>query len=259
MSIVADTTPVVLVHGWAGSAESWTPIHSVWEAATGHAPLIALRLPGSPGDHSGRETTVREAGQLLESVLTGLPRPALLIGHSMGAQVTLMAHSSTPHLVVGEVVLDPAYGGDSTVDEMETWATQIEAEGHQALDSFFASAMSTRLPAVSQEQIRSDLSGTSVRDLARYLRSEYVDDDAIGLVAQTIVAASRRTQPVLAIHSTSQGASVEATLPSPAGSEVELWDGYGHYLHLEDPLRFVSTVLVWAKKLSPTLNELVEP
>ncbi len=235
-------TPVVLVHGWAGSAESWQPIRDALDARAWDA--VAVRLPGSPGGDSGPGTVARAARQLV-SVLEGLQAPAVLVGHSMGAQVTLVAHGLVPHLVHSEVVVDAAYAGDAdSRQEMADWATAIERDGLPRVADFFASA-TVGLSPTDAGRVLADLRATDPVTIASYLRSEYVDPDAIGLGPATERVAHARRQPVLSLHSTADSVRREASLFTPAGSVSELWEGHGHYLHLEDPRRFVRTLDAW--------------
>lgn len=235
-------TPVVLVHGWAGSAESWQPIRDALDASAWDA--VALRLPGSPGGDSEPATVARAARQLV-SVLEGLPAPAVLVGHSMGAQVTLVAHGLVPHLVHSEVVVDAAYAGDADSRQaMADWAAAIERDGLPRVSEFFASA-TVGLSLLDAGRVLADLRATDPAVIASYLRSEYVDPDAIGLSPETERVARARRQPVLSLHSTAESVRREASLFAPSGSVSEMWEGHGHYLHLEDPRRFVRTLDAW--------------
>lgn len=238
-------TPVVLVHGWAGSADSWQPILDRLDPATWDA--TAMRLPGSPGGDP-RNPTVAHGAEQLTATLEGLPAPAMLVGHSMGAQVTLLAHARAPHLVLSEVVIDPAYAGDHSRSEMAAWADRIARDGHPEVRGFFESA-TAGLTASDAEQILSDLRQTAPAVIASYLLSEYVDDGAIGLNPATPLAAAGRRRRVLSVHSTEASAQREASLPLPAGSESQIWRGSGHYLHLEDPDRFVAVLDGWRDRL----------
>jgi pimeloyl-ACP methyl ester carboxylesterase len=244
----ASTTPIVLVHGWAGSAEAWHPIASRL-AAQAAGPVIAIRLPGSPGAAGGRATTIPDAAAMLAATLRAQSAPALLVGHSMGAQVTLLAHAMAPQQVLGEVVVDPAYGAsEATHAEMQEWASRIESEGHAAVEDFFASAAGNLKPD-DHNRLLADFEATSPEVIAQYLRSEYVDPESIGFLPATRRAVALRSRPVLAIHSTDPGAMQERLLPAPPGSQVESWAGHGHFLHLELPDRFVETVVSWRRRL----------
>ncbi|MDQ0574341.1 alpha/beta fold hydrolase [Agromyces albus] len=254
-SVTADasTTPIVLVHGWAGSAEAWDPIVSRLRAKA-RGPVVAVRLPGSPGAPDGGTATIPGAASMLAETLRAQVGPVLLVGHSMGAQVTLLAHAMESESVLGEVVIDPAYGASDTDHSgMVEWASLIETQGHAAVYDFFASAAPT-LPPATGDLLLADLSATHPAVIARYLRSEYLDSEAIGFLAATQRAAALRTKPVLAIHSTELGASRERMLPAPPGSRVETWSGHGHFLHLEAPDRFVDTVDAWHRSLTTVVE-----
>ncbi len=240
-----EPSRLILVHGWCGSAEAWAPIVNLL-ADYEDLSAMALRLSGSPGAHSGGPYTVHAAADRLVNELTAGPGPATLIGHSMGAQITLLAHLRAPDLVTSEIVIDPAYGAEDDESlSMNEWAARIEAFGHSEIRQFFAEAFTPALPALARERIVTDLLATDPRVIAAYLRSEYVDHDAIGLKSAARPAAAERTRPVLALHSSERGAEFESTLASPFGSQVEQWPGHGHYLHLEDPARFVHRLTEW--------------
>ncbi len=256
MSIDADTVPIVLVHGWAGSAESWGPVSELLGNTSTIGPVVSVRLPGSPGAPKGEMCTISGAATSVIAALRELRRPAVIVGHSMGAQVTLMTQLAVPDVVLGEVVIDPAYASTDTVAEMSEWAAEIDRRGHDALAGFFETAMGGGLPESSTTQIRADLLHTSSATIASYLRSEYVDPDAIGLMSHTRDAAAQRTRPVLAIHSSDLGAEAESQLAAPPGSTIETWPGVGHYLHLENPQRFVSAVVEWCSTLTRASEEL---
>ena len=241
--------PVVFVHGWAGSAESWQPVCDRLDP--GDWKVTTLRLPGSRGAAPATPSVHQSASQLV-TFLEGATEPAIVVGHSMGAQVTLLAHGAAPQHVLGEIVIDPAYGGAAdSRPAMAAWAERIRREGHPAVSDFFRSA--TRgLDSASADRILADLHETTPATVASYLLSEYVDDDAIGLSPATSRAAERRQRPVLSLHSTDASAYREALLPAPRGSRASVWRGYGHYLHLEDPDRFVDALASWRDHLVAT-------
>lgn len=250
MSNVADKRTVVLVHGWAGSADSWGPVEQRLLARPSVGRVLSVRLPGSPGWSGSEPTTVRGAVETVVAATRTVDGPVLLVGHSMGAQVTLLAAVALGVAALGEIVVDPAYGApESSRSRMADWASEIRAGDRDGLRDFFASAIGPRLPAADRVKIFEDLLATDSATVADYLLSEYVDDDAIGLADATRRVAAARALPVLAIHSTLEGAEHESSLPAPAGSVVEHWQDHGHFLHLEDPARFADTVVAWIEHL----------
>lgn len=243
MSDDNDAGTVVLVHGWAGSAQSWAPVvRSLADRNPGRS-VLPVALPGSPGARNGFDRTIAGAVATVVDAVRGLDRAVVLVGHSMGAQVTLLAAARLGDAVLGEVVVDPAYGAaESSRAGMSEWASEIESDGHAAVRTFFESALGQNLAQVDADRILADLSATEPADIASYLRSEYLEPGSIGLDPDTRLAAAHRTRPVLAIHSSAAAADYEEGLPAPAGSRVERWPGHGHFLHLEDPYRFAESI-----------------
>jgi pimeloyl-ACP methyl ester carboxylesterase len=246
--VTHDSTsiPLILVHGWAGSAELWRSVLPAL-GEQGYHDVTAIRLPGSPGDESARPATVQAAAEQLIELVEGRAERPLLVGHSLGAQVTLLAHGALGERVAGEVVIDPAYCSDATGEAMDAWADRIELEGVPAVRGFFAAASGTRMSAADKRQLLQDVEATSAETISSYLRSEYTSPDSIGLMERTVGAAARRVRPTLALHSTTTGEDCERGLLQPAGSHIEHWSGHGHYLHLEDPARFAATLAEWAQ------------
>lgn len=243
------TTPLVLIHGWAGSAESWHPLIDHLDPGRWD-PVIAIRLPGSPGYAGSAPPRIVPAAAEVADVVSSLPKPALIVGHSMGAQVSLLAHGLAPDATLGEVVIDPAYGPSASEKEaMEAWASHIDRNHPAALTQFFAEALAG-LDSETVDNAMDDLSRTPSHVVSSYLRSEYVDEDAIGLEPSIRAAAARRIRPVLAVHSNSSAAAFERSLVAPPGSRVDEWPGFHHFLHLEDPRRFAALLDRWGQEVS---------
>ena len=238
-------TPLVLVHGWAGSSAAWDAVAPALARAGLTGPIVSVDLPGSPRASDEHPATVPGAVDRVVAATEAVSAPAILIGHSMGGQITLLAHVQRPELVAAEVVVDPAYGADRAEAEgMNVWADEIAHSGADALEAFFASGFG-RLPQSARDAVLADLRATTPAVLASYLRSEYLDAGAIGLFDATATVAARRSRPVFALHSSVRGADVEHALRPPTGSVVRQWNGHGHFLHLEDPARFAQELAAW--------------
>lgn len=249
--MAGEPTPLVLVHGWGGSAASWGPVVAELDGERWR-PVIAVALPGAPDSRSARPASIHDAAAEVIETLSALDRPAIVVGHSMGAQATLLAAGAVPELVLGEVVIDPAYnadGGDRA--ELADWAGHIATAGHAAVEGFFADAAAS-LGHDGRARVLRDLAETPATTIEAYLRSEYLDDDAIGLSPRSAAAAAARRRPVLALHSNAAAARRSEQMPAPRGSRVVVWLGHGHYLHLEAPARFVGLLDQWRAELEVT-------
>lgn len=242
-------TPVILVHGWAGSSRAWDRVSAELITAGVAGPVLAVDLPGSPSGGTTGDPTIPNAVDHVISIAESLSSPAVLVGHSMGGQITLRVHARRPDLVAAEVVLDPAYGAAaSDAASMAILEDAIRSSGPGALVDFFESGFG-QLDADNRETILADLHATGSGVLASYLRSEYLDPDSIGFRPSTEVAAALRTRPLLAIHSSERAAGIERELLPPPGSVVQLWHGHGHFLHLEDPERFAHVAVNWLRDM----------
>ncbi|NMM94120.1 alpha/beta hydrolase [Bifidobacterium sp. DSM 109957] len=122
--IVPNLT-VVLVHGWGSSPRTWEGI--VWPEGWR---ILPYTLPGHGNRRDEGSWTIPSAsedlvGFIRQSVPAG--ERVLLIGHSMGGQLTAMVQAQHPELVLGEVVIDPAYGGDDSPAAVAQMMSQLEA------------------------------------------------------------------------------------------------------------------------------------
>lgn len=96
--------PVVLVHGLGGFKESWGSLPD--SVVAGGRRALAVDLPGfgEAEPAPGRPTRRHVEGVLELLAGTG---PAVLVGHSLGAQSVLACAARAPRLVRGLVLLGP--------------------------------------------------------------------------------------------------------------------------------------------------------
>lgn len=104
LSVAGNGRPVVLLHGYADSADTWRSVLTRLEALGRNA--FAVDLPGF-----GRADR-RHAGPLLpqfdafaDAILSELG-PAILVGNSLGAATAVRAATRNPEVVHGLVALD---------------------------------------------------------------------------------------------------------------------------------------------------------
>lgn len=244
-SVVAPPVPrIVLVHGWGGSARAWDPFIPLWPKRWS---VRAFDLPGCGKRADEGPWTVSHATADLIEVLDHEPAPAILVGHSMGGQVTALLHGTRPDLVRAEVVIDPAYGRpDSAVQDVEAWWHQVLASGTAVVERFMDGAFVERTDAQMRARILDGVAATPPAVLASYLHSEYLADNAVGFETPARDLLRLRTKPTLGIYSTRAGAAFER---SAGGAVVDIWANHGHFLHLESPRRFTRTLDDWIATL----------
>jgi pimeloyl-ACP methyl ester carboxylesterase len=233
-------TTLLLVHGWGANARSWDAHAARWRDR--HTVLVP-DLPGH-GGNGAADWTVERAGAFLARLAATADGPVVAVGHGLGGQLTTRLHTEHPRLIAAEVVIDPAYGRpDADFDEIAQRANGLEAHGADVLGEFMRGAFTPRTPEPVRRSVRAGLASTPVPVLVSYLRSQYITPAAIGLRSPARKALANRLHPTLALYSSRTAAAFERSA-SPL-SEIMLWERHGHYLHREDPQRFVATVDAW--------------
>lgn len=104
--VVGNGSPVVLVHGLAGSGRWWR--HNI-EPLAHHFRVFMVDLPGFGGNHGGAPVPLAAMPGLLAAWLDhlGLRRVAL-IGHSMGGRIVAELAADAPERVSRLILVDAA-------------------------------------------------------------------------------------------------------------------------------------------------------
>ena len=101
-----DGPAIVCVHGLGGSSTAW---RAFADAVGSSYRVLAVDLPGHGRSPSrGRSVSVRGAAEVLQGVIAELfAEPVVLVGHSMGAMVSVLTTASTPGAVDRLLLLAP--------------------------------------------------------------------------------------------------------------------------------------------------------
>lgn len=100
-------TPIVLLHGFSDSGECWMALVP-WLAPRGSVALPDARghgRSGVPEEPISVEVLAADAAAVIEA----LGRPAVVIGHSMGADTAALLAEQRPDLVTALVLEDPPW------------------------------------------------------------------------------------------------------------------------------------------------------
>jgi pimeloyl-ACP methyl ester carboxylesterase len=130
---VANAMPVVLVHGIADNALTWS---FVFGPLARDYPVYALDLPGyglsGLPDARGYTTLDEMRDVLVDFMREVVGRPALVVGNSMGGWLAVKLAWAAPELVRGVVLLD---AGGAPLNGRDSWGPFGEAIGMQDLRS----------------------------------------------------------------------------------------------------------------------------
>lgn len=160
-------TPLVMLHGLLGHAREWDP--AVAELAVAHQVWVLDQRGHGLSDWAGdyaRSTMAEDLIAWLEAV--GLDRP-VVIGHSMGATVALLAAARRPDLFGRLVIADTA---PKTADgQLQAWLREYLQELGAASHGTVAEALALRSggPRARPDLVRRSVEQSLVRgDDGRY-------------------------------------------------------------------------------------------
>lgn len=241
--MTTQSLTVVTVHGWGSSPRTWSdvPWPKAWKVIDYTVPGHAVRVDEGPWTIPAASEDL--ACFIRRSVPDG--QRVLLVAHSMGGQLSALVNAHHPDLICGEVVVDPAYGGSAAEgDNAPALLARLRRDAYGIMEHFVQGAFSDFLSQSARETILDDIHRANPVALADFYASEYLDRGAFGLLRHTAEVTGLRTKPVLGIYGTQARGRMERSVdPSPLPVDISVWKGgHGHFLHMEDPSRFVGDV-----------------
>ncbi len=245
--------PVLMVHGFTGSAEGWG--EGILEGLAGGGPVLALDLPGHGESELDRDpegyTMERVVADLLQVLDERGIEKADWVGYSMGGRVAVAAAVSHPERI-RRLVLESASPGLRTEDararrrrQDELIARRLEAQGIEAFVDYWMAqplfATQLRLPPAVLGDARRRRLRNRPRALANVLRG-------MGTGSQPSYwdALSGIDVPTLLLTGELDGrytgiAAEMAELMPDARHEVV--PDAGHTIHLEMPRKWLGVVV----------------
>jgi len=250
--------PVVLLHGFTGSAETWTSLRKKLEAAFR---VIAIDQPGhgrssSPPD--AKRYRLERFSSDLALVFDSMDiERAVLVGYSMGGRAALRFAVDHPDRVAGLILESTSPGIADSQQRAErrasdaNLAADIERDGIKPfVERWEALPMwdtQQSLPAATRQLIRVQRLLNNPVGLANSLRGAGAAEDGLMLGA-----AERIAVPALLIAGALDSKYVELgglLEKSIAGSRLEVIGNAGHAVHLERPAEFASAITTFLSKI----------
>jgi pimeloyl-ACP methyl ester carboxylesterase len=239
VSTQAGKRVLVCLSGLGGGTADWL---DVGPALARYGDVIAVELALGPASaiHSGGGP-LQAAVEALDRVLASEPELPVLVGHSMGALVSMLIAATHSHRLAGLVLTAPfvpaGRNGRSTV------ATAADYARHRIL--FLTDARRRRRQRLEPRAVSRRARVAGLAALARYgLRP-----DAFHAMADEVVC------PVLLVHGGDDHyvppAFVLAAAARHPAWQVDLIAGAGHFPHRDDPAAWLAAVDPWLQCLPP--------
>ncbi|WP_326836867.1 alpha/beta hydrolase [Amycolatopsis rhabdoformis] len=239
--------PLVLLHGWACDSADWTDLAGRF---TARHRVVTVDLRGNgrsstSADGYSPAAMARDVAGILDVLDTG---PAVVVGHSAGAEVAAALAVAHPDHVRGVVAVDPAYGfALADGERLREVSRQLAGPDpiRIALDYFSRFDANPATPrALAELHLAS----------ARRARPEVVramfDEFAFGAGSfhfrpDTDAYLARRRAPLLAFYRNEIRAAAGREFARGEADRVLTYPGAGHWLHQEQPDRFTADVEQW--------------
>lgn len=261
----AGSGPVVVcLHASGSSSRQWLPLMEYLEPRYHVIALDSYGSGKSPAWRAKRRLTLRDEVALLEPVLDRAHGPVMLVGHSYGAAVALIAALEHPGKVHALALYEPtlfslvdmespqpnAIDGFRSVfaDTAELFeAGDAPAAGKRFVDYWSGAGAWERMPEARQGQVAASMAG--IRDWGHACLKEPTPPSAFAWIGAPVLFMMGENSP---LSSRSVGSVLTRTLPRVQIIEFEGMGHMGPVTHPEPVNQAVSRFLEWHRPFHRT-------
>jgi pimeloyl-ACP methyl ester carboxylesterase len=245
--------PVVLVHGWLGSRQTWSGMRPALERRH-RVVSLDLRGHGASSAPDAGYTALDMAGDVAGLIRELALGPSVVLAHSMGASVATRLAIAEPGLVSALVLVDPDYGGDPA--HRADLAALIRDADDETVKARVVHLFRTRIDAATRSAALRELHlagvlATRARVVAQTLRANLDPATSIRFRPEAEAVLPRRTQPVLSLHRLAARAAWESGQATHPSSAAVVVPSAGHWIHEERPDLLVERMEAWVDALTP--------
>ncbi len=244
VEVRGDGPLLLLLHGFTGGIESWTPFVDAWRGFT----TVAVDLPGHGGsDPPPPGYSMRRCASDLLSVLGSLGiRSFAALGYSMGGRLAAHLAAAAPERLWGLVLESASPGIEDETDRAArrksdaALADEIERAGVEAFvrrwESLPLFASQSRLPEEVRGRQRRQRMGNSPAGLAAALRTMGAgSQDWLLPALGSLDVPALLVSGALDARYTENARRTAAEMPR---ARCTIVDDAGHAVHLEQPAVF---------------------
>jgi pimeloyl-ACP methyl ester carboxylesterase len=112
--------PLILVHGSGSIWQDWNPVIEFF-AGRNHLFAVDLRGFGGSGRASGSYNITTFTDDMADFIKGVVPARPVMIGHSLGAMITIDLAGRYPDLIKAVVLEDPPVSIQDNIDQWEGW------------------------------------------------------------------------------------------------------------------------------------------
>jgi pimeloyl-ACP methyl ester carboxylesterase len=231
---------IVFIHGWTCNSDFWTDSF----AAFPEYRVVAVDLPGhGRSDKPKTEYTMEYFAKSVAAVLKKANvKQAVLVGHSMGTPVARQFYRLYPEKTLGVVIVDGALRPYADEEAMKAFFAPIRADYKTNAPKFIDGMLAPVKDENLKRRIREAMLSTP----------EYVAVSAMdGMMNKKIWQEDKINVPVLAIMAESPAWKPDTKdfyQTIAPNLDFRMWQGYSHFLMMEQPALFNKTVKLFVAK-----------
>jgi len=242
----SGTEAVVFIHGWTCDISFWN-LQADYFKDKAH--LFVVDLPGhGKSDKPKIEYTMDYFVESVKAILDHHKmNKAVLVGHSMGVSVARLFYRKYPGFVEGIVDVDAPLTivlDDNNKKRLSRFMSALKGPQSKEFLPFFLNSMFVKEsdPKVKKDVIAKMLSAPQhvrISSMENLWKPEVWEENKINV-------------PVLVIRAkvgSSPPNTPENVKSIAADSTLEIWDGVGHFLHLEKPDKFNKSLHNFLKRI----------
>ena len=237
-----DEEALVLIHGWTMNNGSWD---AQVPTLVKRNRVIAIDLPGH-GQSDKPQTTysMDYFARAVDAVMRDAKvKRAVLVGHSMGTPIARQFYRKYPEKTLGIVIVDGSlrpFGDKAMLDKMI--AGLRGPEFRQTGTQMFTMMSGPNLAAEAKDRIMTSFANTPQHVVVSAME---------GMAEPSIWGDDKINVPVLAVMAKNPffPPNLEESFRMLAPQmEFHMWDGAGHFLHMERPQEFNQAVITFLEK-----------
>lgn len=236
---------LVLVHGWACDARDWDPVIAPLRRL---GRVVTVDLPGSgesrevPGPY-----TLAAVGDAVAATVRRLDiRSPYLVGHSAGAEVAISLAERLQGGCPGAVAVDPAYGFDTEQRaDVASVVARLRRESPAVVAVEYFGRIDGDLTPVHVRDHHPDRLGATDEAIRGIFGQFAFGPGALHFRPECDAFHRTRHTPLLAFYRNDARGHAGRVFGMHARDRIIVRDRAGHWLHHEQPDRFVREIGEW--------------